>query len=72
MVNDNLNATISSNGSSSNQETPIPIRQVALNKKFVPLVVSYASTGDSREAKITAKLFYDQKIQSFIQDVLNQ
>lgn len=45
----------------------IPIKQV-VNKKFVPLVVGSQMSPD---IKTQAKLFDDQKIQSFIQDILN-
>ncbi|RNA44553.1 hypothetical protein BpHYR1_038574, partial [Brachionus plicatilis] len=45
----------------------IPIKQIP-SKKFIPLVVGTPNS----ELKIPAKLFDDQKIQNFIQDILSQ
>jgi hypothetical protein len=56
-----------------NTANAIPIKQVTLNKKFVPLVVGCAVTAvTDHHIKTQAKLFDDQKIQAFIQDTINQ
>jgi hypothetical protein len=56
---------MASTSSSATGLATIPIKQVVLNKKFVPLVVSYAGEG-GKEVKIPAKL-YDVRCSSSIQ-----
>jgi hypothetical protein len=48
----------------------IPIKQVKLNKNFVPLAVSYSA--DGKETLLQSKLYDEQRIQECIQDILNK